>query len=1097
MTRRVDPAWYRALSLSERVAAGPSASAPAEPSERAAWRLRRWRGQSPFERDDLFQRRLDLDGLDPQRFLALLDEPPEELARRAGAPAPWMERLEALLAGGEAEPAAPSPLFDGTADPGADPSVTRQLLAVFRPLIDDAWRRLEEGARRLAKGFAAPFDPAAIPPLFWSGAEVRLMTMAGRTLVLELHVARVEGRLEGETSEERFRDFVRRLRQRDVQRALLQEYPVLARQVLRVLDRWVLVTLEFLSRLCDDLALLEAELGGGEALGRLADVHASAGDLHRGGRSVVLARFTSGTTIVYKPRAMTVDERFQELLAWVDERSGLPPFRRLRILDRGAYGWSEFVATAPCASRSEVERFHLRLGGLLALFYLLEATDLHYENLLAAGEHPVAVDLETLFHPSPQHAPSAQADQRLLEEHLAHSVLRVGLLPFQIGAADDFGGLDISGLAIVEGELTPSRVLTWESPGTDQMRAVRQRLPLPAGENRPRLDGREVEAVEQLEPLLGGFARVYRLLAENREELLAPEGLLARFGQDPVRAVLRATRGYHLIWFESFHPDLLADALDRDFFLDRLWVGIEDHPPLQRALPWERRDLDLGDIPAFAARPGSVDLESASGEPLPDFFPAPPLAAVRRKLAGLSELDLYRQQALIRASLSTQIFRRETIAWPSYRARRSNGGEPLAALRPRLLAHARAVGERLARDALRSPGHTTWIGVEFSQKRWSLLALPEDLYIGLPGVALFFAFLGAITAEERWTALARDAVATLLDRLERQNDPPRPGEKREKLTSIGAFQGWGGVVYALANLARLWRDDELAARALTLLEAIPPLLPADQDRDLIGGAAGAAGALLAVHRTLGSLRALEIAAACGESLLARAEPAGEGLGWRSRIEAEMPQIGFSHGAAGYAWALWRLAAATGDSRFHDAALGGFRYEHGCYDPKRRNWLDAGDPETTGRPRQGGERSTCLAWCYGAPGVALSRLVTLGENGAGARAEPFLQQDLERALRTTRRSGFGCNHSLCHGDLGNLDILLQAERKLGDRELARDVARRATQVLASLDRHGPLCGTPAGIESPGLMNGFAGIGYGLLRLADPERVPSVLGLEGVG
>jgi hypothetical protein len=30
-----------------------------------------------------------------------------------------------------------------------------------------------------------------------------------------------------------------------------------------------------------------------------------------------------------------------------------------------------------------------------------------------------------------------------------------------------------------------------------------------------------------------------------------------------------------------------------------------------------------------------------------------------------------------------------------------------------------------------------------------------------------------------------------------------------------------------------------------------------------------------------------------------------------------------------------------------------------------------------------------------------------------------------------------------------------------------------------------------------MNGFAGIGYGLLRLAEPERVPSVLRLEGPG
>jgi hypothetical protein len=32
------------------------------------------------------------------------------------------------------------------------------------------------------------------------------------------------------------------------------------------------------------------------------------------------------------------------------------------------------------------------------------------------------------------------------------------------------------------------------------------------------------------------------------------------------------------------------------------------------------------------------------------------------------------------------------------------------------------------------------------------------------------------------------------------------------------------------------------------------------------------------------------------------------------------------------------------------------------------------------------------------------------------------------------------------------------------------------------------------ETPGLMTGLAGVGLGLLRLYDPERVPSVLVLE---
>jgi hypothetical protein len=40
-------------------------------------------------------------------------------------------------------------------------------------------------------------------------------------------------------------------------------------------------------------------------------------------------------------------------------------------------------------------------------------------------------------------------------------------------------------------------------------------------------------------------------------------------------------------------------------------------------------------------------------------------------------------------------------------------------------------------------------------------------------------------------------------------------------------------------------------------------------------------------------------------------------------------------------------------------------------------------------------------------------------------------------------------------------------------------------------YGWVTGVPLGVETPGLMTGLAGIGYELLRLAAPERVPSVL------
>jgi lantibiotic modifying enzyme len=56
------------------------------------------------------------------------------------------------------------------------------------------------------------------------------------------------------------------------------------------------------------------------------------------------------------------------------------------------------------------------------------------------------------------------------------------------------------------------------------------------------------------------------------------------------------------------------------------------------------------------------------------------------------------------------------------------------------------------------------------------------------------------------------------------------------------------------------------------------------------------------------------------------------------------------------------------------------------------------------------------------------------------------------------------------------------------------ASKVPQVIASMKKSGWVTGIPLGVESPGFMAGLAGIGYGLLRLIEPDRVPSVLALE---
>jgi len=175
-------------------------------------------------------------------------------------------------------------------------------------------KQMLAGIEALAQEFPqAPFDRNTIDALLFARLPGRLLRMISRTLVLEMNVARVQGQLAGETPEARFENFVERLRDLEIALAILQEYPVLARQLVVTIDNWVAVGLEFLRHLCEDWPAIRATFSV-DAPAVLKALKGDVGDSHRGGRAVIIAEFDSGFKIVYKPRSMAVEGHFQELL---------------------------------------------------------------------------------------------------------------------------------------------------------------------------------------------------------------------------------------------------------------------------------------------------------------------------------------------------------------------------------------------------------------------------------------------------------------------------------------------------------------------------------------------------------------------------------------------------------------------------------------------------------------------------------------------------------------------------------------------------------------------------------------------------------------
>lgn len=900
-----------------------------------------------------------------------------------------------------------------------------------------------------------------------------LFEVSHRTLILELNVARVSGKLSGETSEARFRYFSETLlKDKHYLRQLYEEYPVLTRLLLTKTAYWVDHVSEVLQRVEADRALLSENFHDGRELGALKTIRLGMGDAHNRGRGVVLLTFDSGVSIVYKPRSLAMDIRFQELLQWLNRHmSEAESLYILNAVDRGSYGWVEFIDRKSCESEAEVSRFYRRIGKQLALLYVLNAVDFHYENLIAHGEFPVLIDLESFFH---QTLTKTELTERAVDRATAllqRSVQSTGILPAPLYYQGDpkARGIDVSGLGGGNEQKTPFKVPTISQKNTDQMKIVQDYASMKGENNRPRLQDHEVDASEYIADLESGFRKMYKWLMDNKASF---KKHLRRFADVKVRTIVRSTHFYGELLRQSWHPDFLRDGLDRDLLLHRLWLDTELHPGLKKVVRWEKRDLLDGDIPYFFTRPGQPHLWDGRGNCLPDCFSNTALDEVNRKIDNLNPTDCHEQLQVLHMSLLANDAKHYADIAPI--APRPD--EPLhAADRKACLQEAERIGKYLLSKAISGNDEgkedLSWISTTLegnAEILWQIAPVGDDLYNGNAGIALFLGYLSFLTGQEAFREAAEKAMVSVRRKLREFPDNPT--------WSVGVFSGAGGYLYAMDHLSFLWSDDSMTEELLDSLPWFIRMIPHDQVFDYIGGSAGALSVLLGIYRRTGNIQALEGARRCADHLLENATEVGEGIGWKPPWESQ-PLTGFSHGTAGIAAVLAQLYAITKDSRLREAVQGTLSYERTFFASEAGNW------------RTPGRDNLSVAWCHGAPGILLGRLI-LKQSGY---EDEWLDREIEIALKTTVEQGFGNNRSLCHGDFGQIDILRFAAEVLKDKRCEWWADSAARQVLRHIRKKGFDTGVSRGVEAAGLMIGLAGFGFGFLSQYAPSTIPSVLQL----
>ncbi len=1080
--------WRKGAFLSERDAVSTSTSDP-ESLKEAEADLEAWQQGTLFD-DEKFVERLTLLGLSREDFLGVLADAEME-HQPAVDTSEWAPRIEEIISGKYASAHLPELSFPHSDGENQRSGGENQAL----PFEGLAALFLQAGFARFRAGLSALRERHALggPPLreevcaeLYRELTEQILQLATPMLTLELNVARMMDELEGTTPQDRFEYYSKTLLAKpEKQRSILREYPVFARLALAAIEHWLEASLELFEHFFTDRALLEERFGFDNSLGRLSSIQVTASDYHNRGRRVVIFVFDQDLKLVYKPKPLATELEFQRLLGLLNNAGLKHPHRLLTVVNRGSYGWVEFVSTEDCSKTEEIDRFYRRQGSFLAVLYMLRAVDFHYENVIAAGEFPVLIDLESILHHGAPEGYGETAIQRC-KEILESSVMNVGLLPMRLWRQDGGKGVDLSGLGTQEGQMTLRPVPKLENRRTDSMRIVREKAAMEGGSNLPRLKGEEVGVHGFKSAVVEGFRESYALFIEHKETL---SDRLRSYADLEVRQILRPTHQYGAYLQEGRHPDYLRDGLDRDRLLDWLWSRTTETPSLAAVVPSEQDDLRFGDIPFFTAKAGERHLWDSRGRRIESFFTEDSLSSALERLEGMNLQDLEYQTGIVRNSLIS-LDASKLYGAPARAPELSPDAElptsTSAALKEQLFECAITLGEALKTQAVYGKGENgnrdvCWIGVSFdgdSHEDWVLAPCGTSLYDGVGGVAFFLGHLAAATGRDDFKELSLIALETVKEQM-RWNEIHKPDSG-----IVGGFAGLAADLYVLHHFSALFDAPEHLDEILSALPRLERLIATESHLDIIGGCAGGAVVLLDVYRRTGERKVLEVARLCGERLLRTAVPCDGGVGWQIPSE-DAPLGGFSHGTAGISWALCELTEATGDERFWKVGEQAIAYERGLFVPELGNWRDKRQEAEEARAKEAPD-ALPVTWCHGAPGVVLGRSLVLSHID-----DPRLREEITIGAETTMHRGFGLSHCLCHGDLGNADVLYVASDAVNE-PLWKDAAlERVRAILPDLKAGYWRCGLPERVEGPSLMTGLAGIGYQLLRLSAPERHPSVL------
>jgi lantibiotic modifying enzyme len=393
------------------------------------------------------------------------------------------------------------------------------------------------------------------------------------------------------------------------------------------------------------------------------------------------------------------------------------------------------------------------------------------------------------------------------------------------------------------------------------------------------------------------------------------------------------------------------------------------------------------------------------------------------------------------------------------------------------------IGCQFIKNAVWHKDNCTWLGENiqdvYNQKSLVYENIGLDIYSGVSGIALFLTQLYRNTEDQIIKEAITGAINTLIE-----NYSLSPYNLNYHFGKLGIITT---ILFSAETLGREdWSKFGKANLNMLLQERIENF-----ETEILMGISGTISPLLLLWKKYNEDIFINKLREIGDYIIDKANRYDTYWNWDSHI-SDIPLTGYSHGVSGIVKGLLDIYEVTEEAKYLNAAIMGIAYENNFYNAAVKNWVDL-------RELEGANQSSFMvAWCHGAPGIALSRIRAWQlTQDTKYKNEAFIALETTMTQVYTWLNEFPSysNFSLCHGLAGNADILLTGgiEMKIPTfKNAAYHTGQYGIEKYAQPGiiwpggLNDPSTNFP--IDIPGLMLGNAGIGSFYLRLGNPELPP---------